>query len=533
MMIPLRPDSLELYDTTLRECTWRTGVPLTVHDRIRMLGRIDAMGVTFIEGGRPAASRRDGEFFAQATRTPLRSASLVAVGQVRGPGLTAGDDPQVRALCEAGTRFVTVMATAHDQHVSRGSRISLDENLAMLSDTVRHLVAEGKQVIVDAEHYFDGCMSNPAYALEVVRAAAEAGARTVVLCDTNGGMVPGWIGDAVSAAASIGVDLGVRCHNDSGCAVANSLAGLDAGVVHVQGAVNGYGAHAGTTDLTTLIPDLQLKYGWPVVTAEQLREVTRTARVVGEITAQPVDPRQPYVGESVFAHRAGRHAAATRVNADLHEHADPRSVGNDMRLLITDMTGCANIQVAGAQLGLDLADHAIARDVAEAVREREARGYAYETAGASFELLVRRMRGELDTPPFTVLGWRVTTEQQGDDSDAPAPTRAVVRLLADGLRRSSAGEGRGPVDALDQALRRALGAAHPQVTAYELVDYRANLLRAGRGTDATVRVLIDTACQGRTWTTVGVGENVIEASWEALAEAFLYGLVKGHGPGEA
>ncbi|RLP10613.1 citramalate synthase [Propionibacterium australiense] len=528
-MIPLRPDSLELYDTTLSASAQRAGVPLTLHDRIRVLERIDVIGVAFIEGGRPAASLRDKEFFARAARVPLRSASLVAIGSVRRPGTVAADDPQIAVLRDVGTRFVTVTATAHDLHVGQGLRASLDENLMMLSDTVRHLVAEGKQVIVDAEHYFDGFARNPAYALEVVRTAAEAGARTVVLCDTNGGMLPDWIADAVSATTSIGVDLGIRCENDSGCAVANSLAGLGAGAVHVQGAVNGYGARAGTTDVTTLIPDLQLKYGWPVVTAEQLRELTRTARVVGEITAQPVCPRQPYVGESAFANPAGPHAAAMRVNADLHQHVDPRSVGNDMRLLVSDLTGRANIQVAGAQLGLDLADRAVVSEVARAVHERETRGYAYEAADASFELLVRRMRGELVTPPFTVLGWRVMTGQQGEGPEATAPAEAVVRIIADGAHRSCTGAGTGPVKALGQALRRALDGVHPQVKDYELADYRVRLIRPGRGSDATVRVLIDTSCHGRTWTTVGVGENIVEASWEALTEAFVYGLVKGCG----
>ncbi|WP_316669353.1 citramalate synthase [uncultured Propionibacterium sp.] len=532
-MIPLRPDSLELYDTTLREGAQRPGISLTVHDRIRMLGQIDSLGVGFVEGGWPDATPLDREFFAQAAHVPLRSASLVALGRVRRPGAAAADDPQVAALRDAGTRFVTVLVTAHDLHVSQVLRTSLDENLAMLSQTVRHLVAEGRKVIVDAEHYFDGFLRNPAYALEIVRTAAEAGARTVVLCDTNGGMLPDWIGDAVSTASSIGIDLGVHCHNDSGCAVANSLVGLGAGAVHVQGSVNGCGERAGSTDLTTLIPDLQLKYGWPVVTPEQLNGLTHVARAIGEITAQPVAPRQPYVGESAFAHRAGPHAAAIRVNDDLYQHVDPRSVGNDMRMLISDMAGCANAQVKGAQLGLDLTDHAIAGEVVEAVREREAHGYSYEDADASFDLLVRRMRGELGGSPFTVVGWRVITEQQGDDPDAEAPTEAVVRLIAGGSYRVCAGEGNGPVNALDQALRRALGGVYPQVCAYELVDYRVRLLDEGHGTDAAVRVRIDTACEDVTWATVGVGENVIEASWEALAEAFLYGLVKGHGPSTA
>lgn len=533
-MIPLRPDSLELCDTTVRVLAEQGEISLTVHDRISLLSWIDSLGVGLIEGGQPGAGPVEREFFARAAQVPLRSASLVALGPVRRPGAVAtADEPQVSALRDAGTRFVTVRVQAHDLHVSQVLRVSLDENLAMLAQTVGHLVGEGKRVIVDAEHYFDGLTHNPAYALEVVRTAAEAGARTVVLTDTNGGMLPDWIGDAVSTTASIGVDLGVHCHNDSGCAVANSLAALAAGAVHVQGVVNGYGERAGSADLTTLIPDLQLKYRWPVVTSEQLASLTHVARAVGEIAAQHVAPRQPYVGDAAFAHQAGHHAAAVRINADLYQHVDPRSVGNDMRLIISDMAWRANIQVKGAQLGLDLADRAIAAEVAAAVREREAHGYAYEAADASFELLVQRMRGELEERPFTVVGWRVITEQQGDDPDAEAPTEAVVRLRAGGSYQLRAGEGAGPVNALDQALRRALGGVFPQVCDYELVDYRVRLLGEGHGngTDATVRARIDTVCGEHTWTTVGVGENVVEASWEALAEAFLYGLVKGYGPG--
>lgn len=525
---PVRPENLQLYDTTLRDGGQQEGIQLSVADKLRIAEQIDSLGVGFIEGGWPGSNPVDTEFFARAASLDLRNARLVAFGSTRRAACAPGDDPQIAALCAAGTEWVCVVAKAHDLHVTQALHTTLDENLAMITDTVHHLIGEGKKVIVDAEHYFDGFRSNPAYALEVIRTAAEAGAQTVVLCDTNGGMLPSWMGDVISTSSSIGVELGVHCHNDSGCAVANTLAALEAGVSQVQGTINGYGERTGNMDLTTLIADLQLKYGWPVVTPEQLGMLTEISRTVAEIANQPEMARQPYVGESAFAHKAGLHASALRVNNDLYQHVQPESVGNDMRMLISEMAGRANIQIKGEQLGLDLSDRDLAGRVADLVKAREAQGYAYEAADASFELLVRTMAGDLADPPFEVISWRVFTEQDTEPV-AGAASEATVKLAARSTRQLYVGEGNGPVNALDQALSRALSPVYPQVHDFELTDYRVRILDEGHGTDATVRVQIDTSWAGHTWTTVGVGENVIEASWEALTEAYLYGLVKNYG----
>ncbi|SER63452.1 2-isopropylmalate synthase [Propionibacterium cyclohexanicum] len=530
---PVHPENLQLYDTTLRDGGQQEGIQFSVADKLKIAELVDSLGVGFIEGGWPGSNPVDTEFFARAASLELRNARLVAFGSTRRAGRRAGDDPQLRALCEAGTEWVCVVAKAHDMHVTQALHTTLDENLAMVTETVEYLIGEGKKVIVDAEHYFDGFRSNPAYALEVIRDAAEAGAQTVVLCDTNGGMLPSWMGDIVSSSASIGVELGVHCHNDSGCAVANSLAALEAGASQVQGTINGYGERTGNMDLTTLIADVQLKYGWPVVTPEQLGMLTQVSRTVAEIANQPAQLRQPFVGESAFAHKAGLHASALKVNDGLYQHVQPAAVGNDMRMLISEMAGRANIQIKGEQLGLDLSDRELAGRVADAVKQREARGYAYEAADASFELLVRRMAGTGDDAPFEVISWRVFTEQgvmPADDPDhSVAASEATVKLAAKGTRQLYVGEGNGPVNALDQALSRALSPVYPQVRQFELTDYRVRILDRGHGTDATVRVQIDTTCEEITWTTVGVGENVIEASWEALTEAYLFGLTKRYG----
>lgn len=525
--IPVLPEQFHLYDTTLRDGAQQEGIHLSVADKLRIAGYLDDLGVTFIEGGWPGANPADTDFFARAqTELKLDRAKLVAFGATRKAGEQAASDPQVAALVEAGTDYICLVAKSHDAHVFEALRTSLDENLAMVHDTVTYLTGLGKHVFVDCEHFFDGYRANPGYALEVIRTAAEAGAEVVVLCDTNGGMLPNWMGDVVSAAAQIGVDLGVHCHNDSGCAVANTLAAVDAGAMHVQGTINGYGERTGNMDLTTLIADLQLKYEWPLLSDGQLAELTHISHAIADIANQPHLARQPYVGYSAFAHKAGLHASAIKVNEDLYQHTKPELVGNGMRMLISNMAGRASVQIKTDQLGLGVADKEFAGRVTEVVKQREAQGYSYEAADASFELLVRSMAGEL-AEPFKLLSWRVFTEENpalgvGDNSEA------TIKLIAKGERQSVIGEGNGPVNALGDALVKALIPAYPQVAGYELTDYRVRILDEGRGTDATVRVLIDTSDGEHGWTTVGVGTNVIEASWEALADAYLYGLIKAY-----
>lgn len=512
------PESFQIFDTTLRDGAQQEGLRLSVSDKLRIATLLDDLGVDFIEGGWPGANPNDTAFFAEAAGSlNLKHAQLVAFGMTARVGMKASEDPLVQALVDANTPVICIVAKSHDRHVTDALRTTLEENLRMVRDTVTYLKSQGKRVFVDAEHFFDGYKSNPEFALDVVRTAAEAGAEVVVLCDTNGGMLPSGMGDVVSAASEIGVDLGIHCHNDTGCAVANTIAAVEAGAIHVQGTINGYGERTGNADLVTLIGNFQIKLGWPLLKPEALRDLTRISHAIAEIANQSPQSRQPYVGTSTFAHKAGLHASAIKVDEMLYQHADPAVVGNSMRMLISDMAGRANIQIKGEQLGHDLSDRDTASRVSDTIKDREAQGYSYEAADASFDLLLRNELGQLERP-FEVEQWRVFCDQT-------ELSEAILRVSTNGEpSRLFAGDGNGPVNALDMALRTALAAAFPVAASFELVDYRVRILDTGHGTDATVRVLIDTRMGGRSWTTVGVGSNVIEASYEALADAYLYGI---------
>ncbi|WP_040160995.1 citramalate synthase [Nigerium massiliense] len=521
------PDVFHVYDTTLRDGAQQEGLRPTVSDKLRIARALDDFGVTFIEGGWPGANPNDTAFFAAAAQgdLALHNAQLVAFGSTRKAGGKASSDPLTRALVDAQTPVVTLVAKSHDQHVERALRTTLAENLEMVRDTVTFLTREGRRVFVDCEHFFDGYRANPTYALGVVRTAADAGAEVVVLCDTNGGMLPAWMGEVVGAAGEVGVDLGIHCHNDTGCAVANTLAAVDAGAMHVQGTINGHGERTGNADLITVVANLQLKYGWSILPPQELARATAVANGVAGITHVPLNGRQPYVGQSAFAHKAGLHASAIRVDENLYQHIDPQLVGNDMRMLVSDMAGRANIQIKGATLGYDLEDRELAARITDTVKAREMEGYSYESADASFELLLRDELGQLDDD-FEVERWRVWTG--GEAGGRNEESEAIVTLTnRDGTSGTFAGEGEGPLNALDQALRTAVATSHPEVAGYELVDYRVRILEQEHGTDAIVRAHIDVTDGERRWTTVGVGTNVIEASWEALADAYRWGLLAG------
>ena len=518
-----KPAEFHVFDTTLRDGSQQEGLNLSVLDKLAIAALLDELGVGFIEGGWPGANPNDTSFFAAMADGALRlkNAQLVAFGFTRRVGMKAADDPLTAAVRESRAPVACIVAKSHDRHVEQALRTTLAENLAMISDTVQHLRAEGQRVFVDCEHFFDGYRENPAYALEAVRVAAEAGAEVVVLCDTNGGMLPPWVAEIVTAASKVGVQLGVHTHNDSGCAVANALAAVDAGVMHVQGTVNGYGERTGNAELLSVVANLELKYGWPLLPAGSLREATRLAHAIAEVTNVPPSARQPYVGLSSFAHKAGLHASAIKVDPNLYQHIDPALVGNDMRMLVSDMAGRANIQIKGEELGFDLSDRELAARITDRVKDAEAAGYTYEAADASFELLLRRELGQLPEY-FTVHSWRVFTQStHGQETD----TECTVRLTAKGQCQRVVGEGNGPVNALDHAVRNALLPAYPSVGKFELIDYKVRILDQGHGTDATVRVLIETTDGLSAWTTVGVGQNIVEASWEALSDAYLYGLI--------
>ena len=520
-------DQFHVYDTTLRDGAQQEGLNLSVADKVTIARQLDGLGVGFIEGGWPGANPKDTEFFRRAKdELKLENAQLAAFGATRRAGVKAADDPLIAALRDSGASVVTLVAKSHDRHVELALRTTLEENLAMVRDTVSHLKAEGQRVFLDAEHYFDGYRDNRDYALEVLRTAYDAGAEVIALCDTNGGMLPPWVGDVVDdVIESTGVRVGIHCHNDTGCAVANTLAAVEAGATHVQGTLNGYGERTGNADLVSVVANLELKLDKRVLPSGLLQEATRIAHAVAEVTNVPPASRQPYVGVSAFAHKAGLHASAIKVDPNLYQHLDPVAVGNDMRLLVSDMAGRASIELKGRELGYDLAADPNGKElitrVTDRVKELESRGYTFEAADASFELLlVEEVEGARPSY-FDVESWRVITDSR---PGGEAVSEATIKLHAGGARIIATGEGNGPVNALDHALREAIGQAYPEVAKFELIDYKVRILDQGHGTDAVTRVLIETTDGESSWVTVGVGANVIEASWGALVDGVTFGL---------
>ena len=516
--------AFHVYDTTLRDGAQQEGLNLSVADKLTIARQIDGLGVGYIEGGWPGANPKDTEFFRRASQElDLRHAVLAAFGATRRAGVRAADDPLVAALRDSGAGVVTLVAKSHDRHVELALRTTLEENLAMVRDTVSHLREEGRTVFLDAEHFFDGYRRNRAYALEVLRTAAEAGAEVVALCDTNGGMLPDQVFEVVrDVLEATGARVGIHCHNDTGCAVANTLAAVDAGATHVQGTLNGYGERTGNADLVSVVANLELKLGRPVLPEGRLRDATRIAHAVAEVTNVPPASRPPYVGTSAFAHKAGLHASAIKVDPNLYQHMEPLLVGNDMRLLVSDMAGRASIELKGAELGFDLSqDRALVARITARVKELELQGYTFEAADASFELLLVEEVEGVRPSYVEVESWRVITDSR---PGGEAVSEATIKLRAGGQRIITTGEGNGPVNALDQSLREAIGQAYPDVAKFELIDYKVRILDQGHGTDAVTRVLIETTDGSSSWVTVGVGHNVIEASWGALLDAVTYGL---------
>lgn len=522
--------SFQVYDTTLRDGAQQEGMNVSVHDKLAIAALLDDLGVGFIEGGWPGAIPKDTDFFARAAKElNLRNAVLAAFGATRKAGITASEDPQVLALLNSQAPVVTLVAKSDIRHVERALKTTPDENLAMIRDTVEFLRAEGRRVMVDAEHFFDGYRFDAQYATRAVEAAFDAGAEAVILCDTNGGMLPEWVGEIVTAvreATGSGTDeriLGMHAHNDTGCAVANTLAAVSAGARHLQGTVNGYGERTGNADLVTVVANLALKYDLPTLSGD-LANATHVAHQISEITNITPYSRQPYVGASAFAHKAGLHASAIKVDPDLYQHTDPTLVGNDMRMLVSEMAGRASIELKGRELGFDLAGRSdVLTAVTNRVKEAEAKGYVYDAADASFELLlIEELEG---TRPkyFAVESWRAIVERVGPRG-TQASAEATVKLVAGGERIVTVGEGNGPVNALDHALRAALEQVYPEINGFELIDFKVRILDETHGTDAITRVLIQTTDGHTTWSTVGVGPNLLEASWEALTDSAIYGL---------
>ncbi|MFF5128001.1 citramalate synthase [Streptomyces syringium] len=517
-------DSFHVFDTTLRDGAQREGISLTVADKLTIARHLDDFGVGFIEGGWPGANPRDTEFFQRAAaEIDFRHAQLVAFGATRKAGARAEDDPQVAALVESGAPVVTLVAKSHDRHVELALRTTLEENLAMVRDTVAFLRERGRRVFVDCEHFFDGYHANPGYATQVVRTAHEAGADVVVLCDTNGGMLPAQVQTVVAAVlAETGARLGIHAQDDTGCAVANTLAAVDAGATHVQCTANGYGERVGNSNLFPVVAALEIKYDRRVLPAGKLAEMTRISHAIAEVVNLTPSTHQPYVGVSAFAHKAGLHASAIKVDPDLYQHIDPERVGNTMRMLVSDMAGRASIELKGKELGIDLGgDRALVARVVERVKERELAGYTYEAADASFELLLRAEVEGRARRYYRVESWRAIVEDRPDGTHA---NEATVKLWAKGERIVATAEGNGPVNALDRALRVALERIYPKLAALKLTDYKVRILEGSLGTGSITRVLVSTSDEHGEWSTVGVAENVIAASWQALDDAYAYGL---------
>ena len=529
-------DRVEIYDTTLRDGSQQVGLDLTVEDKLRVAAALDALGVDVVEGGWPGSNPKDKEFFARAAELPWRNAQLAAFGATRRPNRSADGDPDLATLLVANTPIVALVGKAWTLHVDEALRTSREENLAMIADSARFFVREGRRVVYDAEHFFDGYAADSSYALACLAAAAEAGADTLALCDTNGGTLPD---DVVRVVRDVvgrfpGLRVGVHCHNDSACAVANSLVAVGEGATHVQGAANGYGERCGNADLFAVIAGLELKREHELLPPGRLAALASTAREIAELANLPFDAKQPYVGSSAFATKAGLHASAIARRPDAYSHVDPSRVGNRAHVLVSELAGRSNVLVKAAELGLDLSsDPELATAVLEEIKDAEHRGYAFEAADASFELLVRRVAGR-NPAWFDLEGYRVVIEK----TDGTDRSEAIVRLLLGDQRVVAVGEGVGPVHALDQALRKALSELYPQIASIHLVDYKVRILdgravaspggdpRTPAGTSAVTRVMLTSADHDGEWTTVGVSDDIVTASWEALADGISYGLLR-------
>jgi 2-isopropylmalate synthase len=536
--VPLQPIAgaplaVEVLDTTLRDGSQMEGMSLSVDDKLRVAEQLDHLGVTYIEGGWPGANPKDEEFFARARKElALGTSTLVAFGSTRKAGGSCDEDPTLANLVAAGTKVVCIVAKSWDYHVTDALRTSLKEARAMAAESVAWLVAKKKKVLFDAEHFFDGYRTNPDFALSVVRAAYEAGADTLVLCDTNGGTLPHEVARVVAevrAALGPSAKIGIHAHDDGGVAVANALAAVGAGAVHVQGCINGYGERTGNANLTTIVADLAFKMGIASIPPDRFERLTPVARHIAELVNHSLDPQRPYVGTSAFTHKAGLHTSAIARRRDAYEHLSPDLVGNGTRFVVSELSGRSTIALKAEELGLDLDGEALTSAL-DHLKKLEHAGYHFETADGSLELLLREAAG-WKQDYFWVESFEVRTAL-----DSPAEgshrwpgggsTEAVVKVHIGDERIVEVAEGNGPVNALDAALRKAIGKRFEALSRIHLTDYRVRVLDTSKGTAAVTRVLIDSTDGDETWSTIGVGENIIEASWHALVDSIVYGLLR-------
>ncbi len=512
-------ERIEIYDTTLRDGMQGESVNFSVPDKCRVVEQLDALGVDFIEGGWPGSNPRDVAFFDRVRTLKLSNARIAAFGSTRRNALTCDADPSIQALLKAETPVVTIFGKSWLLHVTEALRLSPAENLEIIADTLRYLAARVPFLIYDAEHFFDGYRADPGYALETLRLAAAEGAQRIVLCDTNGGSLPDDVAHATrKVIQEIAVPLGIHCHNDGDVAVANTLAAVAAGAIQVQGTINGYGERCGNVNLCSVIPNLQLKLGYDVLGPERLQKLRATSRFVSEMANCALDSRAAFIGDSAFAHKGGIHVSAVERNPATYEHIEPEAVGNRRRILISDLSGRANLLAKARELGLELNDE---QRVLDELKRLEHDGYEFEAAEASFELLVAKLRGT-HQPYFQLVGFRVIDEHRGE---LMPMSEATVKVKVGNLIEHSASTGNGPVNALDNALRRALEGFYPSLAEMRLVDYKVRVINSTlSGTASLVRVLISSSDQRAAWGTVGVSANIVEASWRALVDSVEYKL---------
>jgi 2-isopropylmalate synthase len=514
---------IELYDTTLRDGMQGEGMSLSAQEKLRVAHRLDELGIDLIEAGFPSSNPKESELFGLLAAESFAHAEIAAFGMTRRRGLRAEHDPALRVIADCFAPVCTLVGKTSGLHLEKVVKVDRDENLRMIADSIAFLVAAGKRVLYDAEHFFDGYAEDPDYALRCLRAASDAGAETVVCCDTNGGTLAHAVGhtmtEVVTALAASGTQVGIHTHDDAGCGVANALAGVLNGATHVQGTVNGYGERCGNANLITIIPNLQLKLGYECVTDEQLRALTGASHYVAELLNATPDPDLPYVGRNAFAHKGGMHVAGVNADPRTFEHVEPELVGNRRELLISELSGKGTVQARAADAGIELDDESAAR-IVERVKDLEHRGYHYEAADGSFELLLRRETGTYE-PLFRLEAWRAIVEKR---ADGRVETEATIKLWVGGERCVRTAEGNGPVHALDRALREALVEIYPELADIELVNFKVRILDETKGTDAVTRVLLDASDGDSVWGSIGVSENVIESSWEALVDSLEYGM---------
>ena len=524
------PRRIEVYDVTLRDGAQGPRVKFSAEDQVHIIQALDAFGVSYIEGGQPGSNPKAADLFARARELTLKHAKMAAFGSTRHPRHAVEDDPNIQALLAADTEVVTIFAKSWPLHVQEVLRIGLDDNLDLIEDSVAYLKAQGRRVFLDAEHFFDGYAHDPAYALATLERAWTAGAEVLVLCETNGGALPWQVTDAVRTVHERLPDapLGIHAHNDSGCGVPNSLAAVREGAVQVQGTINGYGERTGNANLCTIIPNLQLKMGFDVVSPAQLQGLTRLSHLVAEVANLAPPDHQPFVGRDAFTHKGGMHADAVTKLKTSYEHIDPDAVGNRTHITVSEVSGRSSLLQKAAEFGIHLdRDRPETRQILERVKVLESEGYEFEGADASLELIMRKATGEYRTF-FTLRGFRVSVDRS--DADGPSVSEATVKIeLPNGERMHTAAEGEGPVDALNCALRKALEITYPELRNVHLEDYKVRILDAQAATRATTRVLIESTDGETSWDTVGVSENIIAASYDALVDSIEYMLLQTRG----